>query len=100
MKNNKNKNKKYVDLVEKTIFEIVEALKKNDFPYHQKKDHMLDIIFIGRIINAMIDNHFETTNPLRPSLKRIHEVLIKQLNQDDDFNLLWKEMIGYEKVLN
>ena len=96
----KYKNKKYIDLVEKIIFEILETLKNNDFPYHEKKEHMLDIIFIGRVINAMIDNHYEATNYLRPSLKKIHEVLIKQLNQEEKSYLLWNELIGYKKVLN
>ena len=88
------------NLVQQAVFELIATFKKNNFPYNKKKEHLLDLIFVSRILHAMIDNQYQRPNYLRPNLKLIHQALLKQLKSDGEFDQLWKDINNLERVLN
>ena len=65
-------------------------LMKITFPTIQKKNHLLDIVFITQIVHALVDNHFQQQNTLRPMLDKFYQTMRLKLTDDTTFKNLWK----------
>jgi|TARA_Y100000294_G_scaffold65192_1_gene61683 hypothetical protein len=79
-------------LVESSVAAILNVFDENNFPYYIKKNHLLDILFITRIVHALIDNHFQQPNTIRPMLDQLYQTMVLKLEEDKTFNNLWKKI--------
>ena len=91
--NEENKSK----LVELSVAAILNVFDENNFPYCTKKNNLLDILFITQIVQALVDNHFQQQNTIRPMLDKLYSKMLLKLVQDEAFKNLWKKINENEK---
>lgn len=84
-------------LVELSVAAILNVFDENNFPYYTKKNHLLDILFITQIVQALVDNHFQQQNTIRPMLDKLYSKMLLKLVQDETFKNLWKKINENEK---
>tara|TARA_B100000953_G_scaffold249158_1_gene211558 strand:+ start:161 stop:472 length:312 start_codon:yes stop_codon:yes gene_type:complete len=77
-------------IVESSVAAILNVFDENNFPYYTKQNHLLDILFITQIVHALVDNHFQQPNTIRPMLDKFYQTMRLKLAEDKTFKNLWK----------
>ena len=77
-------------IVESSVAAILNVFDENNFPYYTKQNHLLDILFITQIVHALVDNHFQQPNTIRPMLDKLYQTMRLKLAEDKTFKNLWK----------